>query len=25
VARWEGVFKEATDLELEKAAVRGEI
>ena len=25
VARWEGVFTEATDLELEKAAVRGEI
>jgi proton glutamate symport protein len=25
VARWEGVFSEATDLELEKAAVRGEI
>ena len=25
VARWEGVFKEATDAELEVAAVRGEI
>jgi proton glutamate symport protein len=25
VARWEGVFSEATDLEVEKAAVRGEI
>jgi proton glutamate symport protein len=25
VARWEGVFSEVTDLELEKAAVRGEI
>jgi Na+/H+-dicarboxylate symporter len=25
VARWEGVFQEATDKELEVAAVRGEI
>ena len=25
VAKWEGVFKEATDTELEVAAVRGEI